>query len=908
MGSSTSTPISRDRPPKFDGCPQARRRQDFHMPAEWNPLLSGILGSETGDFQKLDEFEEGDLDHAANTDPAAQRIMDAVERDLLFQDDIRANLQRKHPKHMISEGYGMVTISGFRLFAHDLPCSRLSQRWYGRWNMGLAVVNIPVKRRSEDNAVVSRFLQPVNDHFLQTKLAKALSDDMTESLSVADSNLEKPALQALLGCPSTSSPFHDLLTFNPAKTEELLKAGAIYPFLLPAVEPTVFMFGGDMSPAQQMPSAVEELWEFRPMDMLVREEAALTLTCSSSDELLSHMLWGEGGSFTDFTYESKVIKYPHGKPWPDKRHTFLTLEDGCGFLVFGGETIHRTAYIHDYTLANDLWRYDVPSRGWTRIEAGGRAPPPQMGALGILHNRTVYVVQGMTAQDLTVESERPNMNTQYDIWDKDLQEASYYVGAKKATTGFFGDNYWKGKRTRKPAVDKGMVLWRIDLDAKSPAWEEVTTQGGYVPVALATCSAAARASRKAAGLPFDYFHPSATECKSMMPKTRGCCVALYQDKLYIYGANPPGYFRPIVWIAVLDLFTLRWRWIPLPPGAAYWARGVVLGEKVWLLFGTSTLSMFSFEDETYQSVALPKKWRNVLRPGSQITVLESPQLLEYRGFVRTSDRVANRFELRMNLLVWGGVDKRGICTNKLTRVTILIPEVMREALLPVRVHSHNPLSYPLVIDVEPLCGMSNEKWTHLLESTLYLREHMDQAERRRLERWMVIAPMLCLKWQSRRTRESSRSLIRVRDKTPDQKAEAGDRLLQQLLQLVSSGLDANTLFAPRSRVPINAPSMTLQKALNEIYVLDHDRTTLLTLRLMHDVVRERGDTINSLEGELHRTLALTTEDRQRMQLTTQTAMVEVGRIREDYRQFLEWHNEKTGGTPDITVENINQLR
>ena len=63
---------------------------------------------------------------------------------------------------------------------------------------------------------------------------------MTESLSVADSNLEKPALQALLGCPSTSSPFHDLLTFNPAKTEELLKAGAIYPFLLPAVEPTVF--------------------------------------------------------------------------------------------------------------------------------------------------------------------------------------------------------------------------------------------------------------------------------------------------------------------------------------------------------------------------------------------------------------------------------------------------------------------------------------------------------------------------------------------------------------------------------------------------------------------------------------------------------------------------------------------
>lgn len=55
---------------------------------------------------------------------------------------------------------------------------------------------------------------------------------------------------------------------------------------------------------------------------------------------------------------------------------------------------------------------------------------------------------------------------------------------------------------------------------------------------------------------------------------------------------------------------------------------------------------------------------------------------------------------------------------------------------------------------------------------------------------------------------------------------------------------------------------------------------------MHDVVRERGDTINSLEGELHRTLALTTEDRQRMQLTTQTAMVEVGRIREDYRQFV----------------------
>ncbi|KAH0472159.1 MAG: uncharacterized protein KVP18_001158 [Porospora cf. gigantea A] len=82
------------------------------MPAEWNPLLSGILGSETGDFQKLDEFEEGDLDHAANTDPAAQRIMDAVERDLLFQDDIRANLQRKHPKHMISEGYGMVTVGG----------------------------------------------------------------------------------------------------------------------------------------------------------------------------------------------------------------------------------------------------------------------------------------------------------------------------------------------------------------------------------------------------------------------------------------------------------------------------------------------------------------------------------------------------------------------------------------------------------------------------------------------------------------------------------------------------------------------------------------------------------------------------------------------------------------------------
>ena len=70
------------------------------------------------------------------------------------------------------------------------------------------------------------------------------------------------------------------------------------------------------------------------------------------------------------------------------------------------------------------------------------------------------------------------------------------------------------------------------------------------------------------------------------------------------------------------------------------------------------------------------------------------------------------------------------------------------------------------------------------------------------------------------------------------------------------------------------------------YVLDHDRTTLLALRLMHDVVRERGDTINFLEGELHRTLALTTADRERMQLTTQTAMVEVSRVREEYRRFV----------------------
>jgi leucine-zipper-like transcriptional regulator 1 len=156
------------------------------------------------------------------------------------------------------------------------------------------------------------------------------------------------------------------------------------------------------------------------------------------------------------------------------KHTTVNYNDAI--YVFGGD--------NGKNMLNDLIRFDVKDKSWSRAFASGSPPAPRYHHSAVVYEKSMFIFGGYTG-DIWSNSNLTNKN---DLFEYKLENGTWvewkYVGTKfPVPRSAHGAAVYKDHLWIYAGYDGNVRLndmWRIPLNGGPKEWEEIV-QSGEVP-------------------------------------------------------------------------------------------------------------------------------------------------------------------------------------------------------------------------------------------------------------------------------------------------------------------------------------------------------------------------------------------------------------------------------------------
>lgn len=532
--------------------------------------------------------------------------------------------------------------------------------------------------RYEDPAQLKRRL----DRYLPPTQRRKLSEESVDLRARQVGPRESRAGQGARGSWETESPRSCATSIgSESDLDEMqfhsLQSGGELDTSIECWDPRVVLYGGAMYASQGAPRARAGLLhgcmyslESDPMEPIRESDADIGSPTTSRQKPLRYVFRLQEAKITQWTMassaEGQQLFGEERMGGPESRYGASTVAYRGRLYVFGGA---GEAGWREPTLFNDLWVLTPDTRHsrayiWREVPLKTAAKPPSCAFhLAVMNAGHMYVwisgrVVGETLND------RLSWVSHLAEADQELISAelnrSRRLGLRKGVL-----DAYKRRLERSVRVDD--QLWKIDLEARYPEWEQVET----------------------------------TTVRNLPAATQGgLALASHGDRLFAYGVLAED---PQLAVGVLDLRLRAWvAWVCVP-GAPICVSAVPIG-KLWILLGQETWGIFNFETFEWRCDRKPSKaqvrygcsavWLPPYLPfepsfnrQSLSYTVQTPHRADSRR-MHTTDPAALFFWLlqqgrrpgdnRHTILLIGGFTSTGQLTNQVDQLTLELPPELAE--------------------------------------------------------------------------------------------------------------------------------------------------------------------------------------------------------------------------------------
>ncbi|XP_050353322.1 leucine-zipper-like transcriptional regulator 1 homolog [Nymphalis io] len=414
------------------------------------------------------------------------------------------------------------------------------------------------------------------------------------------------------------------------------------------------------------------------------------------------------------------------------KHTAVAYKDAI--YVFGGD--------NGKSMLNDLIRFDIREKSWTKTGCMGTPPAPRYHHSAVVHRSSMFVFGGYTGNILA----NSNLTNKNDLFEYKFQSAQWvqwkFTGQEPVPRSAHGAAVYDDKLWIFAGYDGNARLndmWTINLVGENHQWECVEQKGDCPPTCCNFPVAVARgkmfvfsgqsgAKITNALFQFDFethtwsrvYTEHLLRSAGPAPVRRYGHIMLHHDRhLYVVGGAADSTLPSD--LHCYDLDTLEWSVVhpapesQVPPGRLFHA-GAVVGDAMYIFGGTvdnnvRSGELYRFQLSNYPRCTLHDDFGRILKSEQfcDVTLLvgaDKTEVFAHQAMLAARSQYLRakikEAKLALAKRIAAGEEKAKECTYKSRpQLTVMLQEATPEAFNMVLNYIYTDRIDPTEIDEEP---------------------------------------------------------------------------------------------------------------------------------------------------------------------------------------------------------------